>query len=140
MKFLATNEKISIGAFNRNFLINYNKYAGLENLSPCRFKARYNINKNHSEHLGRVEKVIIDFNKVNFNTQTSSYKGPPGFKFSCNGFCQSIYGKSLISKNIEWTNLNTLSILTSETDNMWSRVKKALNDIKKVCNASTSKY
>jgi hypothetical protein len=40
MKFLATNEKISLGAFNRNFFNKYSKYAGLENPIPMSFQSK----------------------------------------------------------------------------------------------------
>ena len=145
MKFIATNEKIYtgqtflIGNFFENPLFKP-KYAGLENLSLCRFKARYNLNKHFSKSKGKIEKVIIDFNKVDFNSQTSLKQYAWGFKFSCNGICHSIYEKQLFNDNIEWTNSNTLEIFTTRTDNMWNRVKSVLNDIKKICNKSTTKY
>jgi hypothetical protein len=149
MKFIATNEKIYTGlnfktgnAFISPF---FRPTYNLEEVSNCRYKVRYNL-KDHSKNFGKVEKVIIDFNKVNFKTLDYHYETHiQGFKYRCNGICHSVYGKVFFDnlpppKKIYWQKFNTLTIYTIKEDNMVSRLSSALSDIKRVCNKSTSKY
>ncbi|MDC6451725.1 hypothetical protein PQZ43_02585 [Alphaproteobacteria bacterium] len=145
MKFIATNEKIYTGLNFKTgnaFAVPFFRptSSALEEVSNCRYKVRYNLRKN--KNFGKVEKVIIDFNKVNFKTLDYHYEtNIQGFKYRCNGICHSVYGKDFFDNNkIHWQKLNTLTIYTMKEDNMVSRLSSALSDIKKVCNKSTSEY
>ena len=148
MKFIATNKNIyaginfrMMGSFTNSSI--KPKYTALEDVSLCKFKARYNISKHGRKSFGNVEKVVIDFNKVNFKSldYITNQADILGFKYTCDGVCHSVYGKDFFNDNkIRWQGFKNLTIFTTRKENMDTRLENALNDIKRICNKSNTKH
>jgi hypothetical protein len=143
IKFISTNSYIYIGtAFANNKRTHWRhkpNFKAVENASLCKSKVAYSVKE--SLHMGKVEKVIIDYNKVNFSSQHhKSYGNTEAFVFNCKSSCQSVYGYGDFMEPIKWRHYNKLTIRFQKEGNMKSSLKKALNDLSKTCNKSQSIY
>ena len=90
---------------------------------------------------GEIRKEYIDFNKVNWNTREVEFDDYRSrIKYSCKKNCFFSYGVDGWDKIIKWTPRKFVTFSIRKSDNMYSRVKKALVDLSKVCNRGTSQY
>jgi len=124
--------------------INWVKPSAIEIASRCILKARRDYPKSIQDSSGEINKIYIDFNRINWNTQDVIYGdgiyAKTRIKYSCRKNCHYDFGRTLFDYKVKWRPMKSISFYIRDSDNMFSRVTNALRDISKVCNKSTSKY
>ena len=124
--------------------INWVKPSAIEIASRCILKARRDIPKSIQYYSGEINKIYIDFNRINWNTQDVIYGdgiyAKTRIKYSCRKNCHYDFGITAFDYKVKWRAMKSISFYIRDSDNMFSRVTNALRDISKVCNKSTSKY
>ena len=124
--------------------INWVKPSAIEIASRCILKARRDYPKSMQDSSGEINKIYIDFNRINWNTQDVIYGdgiyAKTRIKYSCRKNCHYDFGRTLFDYKVKWRAMKSISFYIRDSDNMFSRVTNALRDISKVCNKSTSKY
>ena len=119
----------------------YGKFSAVEEASRCKYKARYDLPNSWHENYGEIAKEYIDFNKVNWNTREVDFDGyRTRIKYSCKKNCFFSYDSWNERGIIKWTPRKYVNFSVKKSDNMYSRLKKALVDLSKVCNTGTSQY
>lgn len=153
IKFIATEPGIqrggsagmflSIGWFESSENNSKNSEIKAEEISKCAYKSSQELPLPLHDLLGKVEKIKINFNKINWQTKEFSMDSSSGsstYSFDCSGTCLSVFGLNPRGNVIDWSDQDTIRFTFENKLNLFSRGKKALKDIEGMCNASSSEY
>jgi hypothetical protein len=121
----------------------------VEKAWECGVQIRYNLPVSERDKYGKVEKFVMNFNKINWNTKWESYDNSSPLewtvRYQCPEGCYGYYGHGWGRKyifgpkdTIRWYGWKDFEFTVD--DNIYSRFNNAMSDIRKSCNASTSKY
>jgi len=103
----------------------------IEEATKCSFKARFT-------RFNMLEKVKIDFNKINWKTWSLKKSANSGeFTFLCKENCLFKFEKF---NNYKWKASKEITFYFSNDGNRRERAIKALTDLSKACDKATSQY